>query len=230
MTILRSPQIFWGGVYVSALSSAVSIESEVETQDATNFASQGTRNMAASFINNAASFEGQVYADTYEKLDLLTQDTNNIQPFTVAVENYEGAVAYSVLAHQQSFSHGGTVGELVNLSVGMFTQGKCKRGIMAFNREIDSSDVGAGFRLEKIKAGDEIEVISHVHDIESGIRLTLELSDTSDFSNIVDSVDVMDQATVGSAIVKVTSTIAQPYARITAYANLSADAAVFLFQ
>ncbi|MGW3110558.1 hypothetical protein [Streptomyces sp. NPDC001091] len=166
-TILTNVRTFAVGVDLTSQSNKIELSSEVEDKDATNYASQGWKEVLGGLASAEISAEGQWEAGDPTRVDDASWATlGGVGPWSVSANNGAavGDLAYFTSALRSDYKLGDEVGEIAPWSSTAKGSWPLVRGQFAHPPGIarTTTGVGTGLNLGAFLAGRRLHAALHV--------------------------------------------------------------------
>ncbi|WP_075662205.1 hypothetical protein [Streptomyces acidiscabies] len=166
-TILVNVRCFAGGVDLTSASNKIELSSEVEDKDATNYASQGWKELLGGLGSAELSGEGQWEAGDPSKVDDTSwAHVGTVVPWSVSANNGAavGDLAYFMTALRSDYKLFDAVGEVAPWSGTGKSSSPLVRGQFAHPPGLarTATGTGTGLQLGAVPAGRRLHAALHV--------------------------------------------------------------------
>ncbi|GAA4999486.1 hypothetical protein [Streptomyces siamensis] len=166
-TVLTNVRCFAVGVDLTSVSNKIELSSEVETKEATNYASQGYKEVMGGLASAEISGEGQWEALDATKVDDASwAQVGGVGPWSVSANNDAsvGALAYFTSALRSDYKLGDAVGEVAPWTGTAKSSWPLVRGQFAHPPGTARTTTGFGTALQlgAVPAGKRLYAALHV--------------------------------------------------------------------
>lgn len=186
-TILLDVRMFAGGADLSGDTAKAELSAEVEEKDATNYRSQGWKEVLGGLASSSISAEGQWEAgDPGLVDDAAWALLGGRAPWTVCPgEATVGALAYFTHALQSSYQLGGSVGDVAPWTAKASGSWPVVRGQIAHppGTARTATGTGASMQLGAVPAGKRLYAAVHVLSVAGTATPTITARVESDDNN-----------------------------------------------
>ncbi|MER6834245.1 hypothetical protein ABT320_09635 [Streptomyces cellulosae] len=166
-TVLTNVRCFAAGVDLTSASNKIELSTEVEDKEATNYASQGWKEVLGGLASAELSGEGQWEAGDPSKVDDGAWSTlGGVGPWSVSANNAAavGNLAYLMKALRADYKVGESVGEVAPWTSTAKSSWPLVRGQFAHppGTARTATGTGTGLELGAVTAGQRLYAALHV--------------------------------------------------------------------
>lgn len=187
--ILLDARLFTGGADLSGHSNKIEITTELEEKDATNYRSNGWKEVLGGLASAEIAAEGQWEAGDPGKVDNASwADLGQVRPWTACPTDASvGARAYFTRALRANYKLGDQVGEVAPWSASAKSAWPLVRGVVEHSpgTPVSASGTSTGVQLGPIEAGRRLYAALHVLSVSGtagpSLAVSIESDDSADF-------------------------------------------------
>ncbi|MBW8701885.1 hypothetical protein MBT84_19955 [Streptomyces sp. MBT84] len=222
-TVLTNVRCFASGVDLTSNSNKIELSSEVEEKEATNYASQGWKEVLGGLASAEISGEGQWEAGDPSKVDDASwSQFGGVGPWSVSANNAAnvGDLAYFTSALRADYKLGGEVGEVAPWTSTAKSSWPLVRGQFAHppGTARTATGAGTGLNLGAVIAGKRMHAALHVLSVAGttpSITARVESSPDNTFASPTTRLTFTAATAVGGQILRTAGTaITDPWWRV----------------
>ncbi|MFJ3140971.1 hypothetical protein ACIPJM_00665 [Streptomyces halstedii] len=188
--VLLDARLFAPGADLSGASNKIELTSEIEDKDATNYRSNGWKEVLGGLGSAEISAEGQWEAGDPSRVDDASwADLGGVGPYTVCpADSVVGALAYLVQGMRADYKAGDAVGEIAPWSGTVKSSWPLVRGQIAHPPGLARTADGTGtaLNLGAVPAGKRLYAALHVLSVAGtatpSLTVTVESDAAADFA------------------------------------------------